>query len=194
MLTDRELLKVIQDFRESDWIAVRLVHDDLDIRLAKRTPGQPLPAEFGESVDPASRPVHATAAPSRVVQQEAGAPGPEAVVAADPERAPSSAEPVTSGQEAANPAGGGELEQEQFIRAGTLGSFWVAPAPGAEPFVRPGDSVEPGQVVAIIEVMKLMTEVYADQAGTVAEVLAQNGDLVQAGQPLFRIVPKVTRS
>jgi acetyl-CoA carboxylase biotin carboxyl carrier protein len=194
MLTDRELLKVIQDFRESDWTAVRLVHDDLDIRLVKRSPGQPLPAEFGESVDPGSRPAHATAVPSRAVQHEAGTPSPEAVVATDPQPAPSSAEPVTSGEEASNPAGGGDLEQEQFIRAGTLGSFWVAPAPGAEPFVQPGDSVEPGQIVAIIEVMKLMTEVYADHAGTVAEVLAQNGDLVQAGQPLFRIVPKVSRS
>jgi acetyl-CoA carboxylase biotin carboxyl carrier protein len=179
MLTDRELLNVIQDFRKSDWTAVRLVHDDLDIRLAKRTPGQPLPAEFGESVDQAPSPAAAAAVPSPAGQPAAVAPSPE---------------PVGSGEAAPKPAESGGLEQEQFIRAGTLGSFWVASAPGADPFVRPGDTVEPGQLVAIVEVMKLMTEVYADQAGTVAEVLAQNGDLVQAGQPLFRIVPKGTGS
>ncbi|EWT05319.1 acetyl-CoA carboxylase [Intrasporangium chromatireducens Q5-1] len=189
MLSDRELLNVIRDFRDSDWVAIRLVHDGLDIRLVKRRPGEPLPAEFNESVDPVRQ-----QAPSGVGKVEAsgdagGASSAGHISEAGPEADQPAREPVGL-DHGPSRSDTGTLEDEHLIVAGTLGSFWVAPAPGAEPFVRPGDSVVAGQQVAIIEVMKLMVEVLADQAGTVAEVLAENGDLVQAGQPLFRIVPK----
>ncbi|NEY90126.1 acetyl-CoA carboxylase biotin carboxyl carrier protein [Tabrizicola oligotrophica] len=75
------------------------------------------------------------------------------------------------------------------IPAPLLGTFWHAPRPGAEPFVRPGDSVGADTVIGIIEVMKLMNSVAAGIAGTVLEITAPNGELVEHGQCLIRIRP-----
>ena len=66
--------------------------------------------------------------------------------------------------------------------------FYAAPAEDEEPFVKVGERVEKGQIVAIIEAMKLMNEIESECAGTVAEVLVENGEPVEYGQPIFRIV------
>ena len=68
-----------------------------------------------------------------------------------------------------------------------VGTFFRSPNPAAEPFVEDGDRVEEGKVLCIIEAMKVMNEVKAEQACTIEEVLVQNGDPVEYGQPLFRI-------
>ena len=70
-----------------------------------------------------------------------------------------------------------------------LGTFYRAEGPGAQPFVEVGAVVEPDTVVCIIEVMKMMNSVPAGVAGTVTEVLADNAELVEFGQPLFRVEP-----
>jgi acetyl-CoA carboxylase biotin carboxyl carrier protein len=75
------------------------------------------------------------------------------------------------------------------IDAPMLGTFYRAPAPGAAPFVEVGSVVEPSTIVCIIEVMKMMNSVHAGVAGTVAEVWAENGEFVEYGTPLFRVVP-----
>jgi acetyl-CoA carboxylase biotin carboxyl carrier protein len=75
------------------------------------------------------------------------------------------------------------------VPAPLLGTFWHAPRPGAEPFVKPGDVVTADTVIGIIEVMKLMNSVAAGVAGTVLEIVAPNGELVEHGQPLIRIQP-----
>lgn len=75
-----------------------------------------------------------------------------------------------------------------FIKSPLVGRFYVAPAEDAEPFVTVGDSVKKGQTVAIVEAMKLMNDIESDFDGTVAEVLVENGETVEYGQPLFRIV------
>lgn len=75
------------------------------------------------------------------------------------------------------------------IPAPLLGTFWHAPRPGAEPFVKPGDVVTPDTIIGIIEVMKLMNSVPAGMAGTVVEITAPNGELVEHGQTLIRIQP-----
>lgn len=75
------------------------------------------------------------------------------------------------------------------VPAPLLGTFWHAPRPGAEPFVKPGDVVAADTVIGIIEVMKLMNSVTAGIAGTVVEIVAPNGVLVEHGQPLIRIRP-----
>jgi acetyl-CoA carboxylase biotin carboxyl carrier protein len=76
-----------------------------------------------------------------------------------------------------------------IITAPMIGTFFTAPAPGEPPFVMVGDQVEAGQTVAIIEAMKIMNEIQAEQAGEVVEVLARNGQGVEYGQPLFRLRP-----
>jgi acetyl-CoA carboxylase biotin carboxyl carrier protein len=70
-----------------------------------------------------------------------------------------------------------------------LGTFYRAPAPGAPPFVDVGARVETDTIVCIIEVMKMMNSVPAGVAGTIAEIHVENAQLVEYGQPLFRVEP-----
>jgi acetyl-CoA carboxylase biotin carboxyl carrier protein len=75
------------------------------------------------------------------------------------------------------------------ITAPMLGTFYRAEGPGKPPFVEVGSRVEPDTIVCIIEVMKMMNSVPAGVAGTVAEVIPDNAELVEYGQPLFRVQP-----
>lgn len=75
------------------------------------------------------------------------------------------------------------------IVAPMLGTFYRAPAPGAAPFVDVGSTVKPDTLVCIIEVMKMMNSVHAGVAGTIAEICVENGEAVEYGTPLFRVVP-----
>lgn len=68
-----------------------------------------------------------------------------------------------------------------------VGTFYAAPAEGAEPFVKIGDHVEKGQTLAIVEAMKLMNEIESEFDGEVVEVLVENAQVVEYGQPLFKI-------
>jgi acetyl-CoA carboxylase biotin carboxyl carrier protein len=73
------------------------------------------------------------------------------------------------------------------VRAPMAGTFYAGPEPGAEPFVQPGRPVRPGDVLCIIESMKMMNEIKADRAGVCTSVLVSNGQPVSAGEPLLRI-------
>lgn len=73
------------------------------------------------------------------------------------------------------------------IKAPMVGMAYLAGAPGAAPFVTVGDRVKKGDVVCIIEAMKLMNEITAEEDGEIAEVCVQNGQVVEFGQPLFRL-------
>jgi acetyl-CoA carboxylase biotin carboxyl carrier protein len=70
-----------------------------------------------------------------------------------------------------------------------LGTFYRAEAPGAAPFVEIGANVDAETTVCIIEVMKMMNSVPAGVSGTIAEVIPENGQLVEYGEPLFRVKP-----
>jgi acetyl-CoA carboxylase biotin carboxyl carrier protein len=70
-----------------------------------------------------------------------------------------------------------------------VGTFYRAPAPDAPPYVEPGDRVEKGQTVCILEAMKLMNELEAEVSGTVREICVENAEPVEFGQVLFRIDP-----
>ena len=76
---------------------------------------------------------------------------------------------------------------DDCITSPMVGMFYVAPAENADPFVQVGDKVKAGDTVCIIEAMKLMNEIVADQDGVITEVLAANATIVEFGQPLFRI-------
>jgi acetyl-CoA carboxylase biotin carboxyl carrier protein len=74
---------------------------------------------------------------------------------------------------------------EHVITAPMVGTFYASPSPGAKPFVEIGDEIKVGQVLCIIEAMKMMNQIEADRAGRIASVMARNGDPVEFGQPLF---------
>jgi len=74
---------------------------------------------------------------------------------------------------------------EHVITAPMVGTFYGAPSPGAKPFIEIGDEIKVGQVLCIIEAMKMMNQIEADKAGRVTSIMARNGDPVEFGQPLF---------
>jgi acetyl-CoA carboxylase biotin carboxyl carrier protein len=75
------------------------------------------------------------------------------------------------------------------IKSPMVGTFYKSPEPGAEAYVKVGSRVSPGQVVCIIEAMKIMNEIESEVSGVVKEVLADNAQPVEFGQPLFRVDP-----
>ena len=112
---------------------------------------------------------------------------------------------VKAGPEAAGPAapaarGGASPESEDLsaaerdglhpIRSPLVGTFYRAPAPGEDPYVEVGDRVRAGEVLCIVEAMKLMNEISSDVSGEVVEVLAENAAGVEYDQPLFYLRPE----
>ncbi len=75
------------------------------------------------------------------------------------------------------------------IKSPIVGTFYRAPSPDAEPFVETGDHINEGQVVCIIEAMKLMNEIKSEVSGTIEKILVENGNPVEYGQELFLIKP-----
>ncbi|MBD7960725.1 MULTISPECIES: acetyl-CoA carboxylase biotin carboxyl carrier protein [Comamonas] len=112
-----------------------------------------------------------------VVQQFVAAP---MQAAAPVQAAPAAAAPVA---EAAAPA----AVTGHQVKSPMVGSFYRAASPGAKAFVEVGDQVKEGDTICIIEAMKILNEIEADKSGTVTRILADNGQAVEYGQPLFVI-------
>jgi acetyl-CoA carboxylase biotin carboxyl carrier protein len=87
---------------------------------------------------------------------------------------------AAAGESAAKPK-----PNEHVITAPMVGTFYASQSPGAKPFVEIGDEVKVGQVLCIIEAMKMMNQIEADRAGRITSIMARNGDPVEFGQPLF---------
>jgi acetyl-CoA carboxylase biotin carboxyl carrier protein len=81
-------------------------------------------------------------------------------------------------------------EALHLVRSPIVGTFYEAPSPGSPPFVKPGDIVEVGQVLCIVEAMKLMNEIESDVAGEVVKTLVTNGQPIEYGQELLVIRPR----
>ncbi|MBX6764762.1 MAG: acetyl-CoA carboxylase biotin carboxyl carrier protein [Rubrobacteraceae bacterium] len=126
----------------------------------------------------------------RLYVRRGGAPPREEPEAGGDERrlieAPKREEPPASGQEASD---GRAADESLTIEAPMVGTFYRAEAPGARPYVEVGSRVEPDTVVCLIEVMKMMNSIRAGVSGRIAEVCVENGELVEYGQPLFRVEP-----
>lgn len=99
--------------------------------------------------------------------------------------ATSPAPPPPEPAKAAEPA-----EELHAVRSPIVGTFYEAPSPGAPPFVKPGDTVAIGQVLCIVEAMKLMNEIESDSAGEIVKRLVSNGQPIEYGQELFLVRPK----
>jgi acetyl-CoA carboxylase biotin carboxyl carrier protein len=109
-------------------------------------------------------------------------------VAAAPEAAPAiapQAAPAHAHAGATTPALG--HSSDKVVTAPMVGTFYSAPAPGSKAFVEVGSEVKAGDVLCIIEAMKMMNQIESDKAGKVVAVLVKNGDPVEFGQPLFVI-------
>ena len=122
-------------------------------------------------------------APQIVMAQAPAVPAaaPSAFVPAAPAAAAPAATPAPAAASEASEEGG------KVITSPLVGTFYSASSPDAEPFVKEGDTVKKGQVLGIIEAMKLMNEIESEFDGVVEAVLVSNEDVVEYGQPLFRI-------
>ena len=97
--------------------------------------------------------------------------------------------PVAHAPPAAVPAAAPAPSNLAEIKSPMVGTFYSSPEPGAEPYLKVGSRVSPGQVVCIIEAMKIMNEIESEVSGVVREVLLENSQPVEFGQPLFRVDP-----
>ena len=130
---------------------------------------------------------------ARVRLQKESAPAKQNVVAmAAPMPAMDAGRSAPSG--AASPASGATPASSQYkhITAPMVGTFYAASAPDADPYVEVGSVVDEETVICIVEAMKVMNEIKAEMSGKIVEVLVNNGEPVEYGQPLFLVDPGVT--
>lgn len=120
----------------------------------------------------------------RVSKSKAGAASvPQTIVQAPPATQPGQV-PAPPPSESPVPSG---TAQGTEILSPMVGTFYRAPAPDAEPFVKEGDTIQTGQVLCIVEAMKLMNEIEAEISGRILKILVENGQPVEFNQPLFLV-------
>ena len=100
------------------------------------------------------------------------------------------ATPQTQAAGAAAPAGEAEDASLHVVKSPIVGTFYESPSPGSPAFVKIGDQVENGQVLCIVEAMKLMNEIESDVAGEIVKRFVQTGQPVEYGQPLYSVRPR----
>ncbi|SOC38724.1 acetyl-CoA carboxylase biotin carboxyl carrier protein [Salinicoccus kekensis] len=99
------------------------------------------------------------------------------------------AQPVPAAQPTAKAAEAAPAEKDGvLVKAPMVGTFYKAPSPESDPFVSVGDKVTNESVVCILEAMKLFNEIQAETSGEIAEILVEDGEMVEYDQPLFRII------
>ena len=153
----RKIKKLIELLEESGLAEIEITEGEESVRIARATQGAPVVTQY-------------TAAPA---------------AAAAPAQAPAVQAPAVQAPPAAAP--GPAARDETLVTAPMVGTFYASPAPGAKPFVEVGQEVRVGQVLCVIEAMKMMNQIESERAGTVVAVLAKNGEPVEFGQPLFAI-------
>ncbi|WP_392398546.1 acetyl-CoA carboxylase biotin carboxyl carrier protein [Corynebacterium lehmanniae] len=174
----KSLLEWVNQSGDIEELSIK--YGDIELALSK-TPG----GLSHLKAAPAAAPAPAPAAPE-APKAEAPAPEPAPAPAAAPAPAEAPKEDAPKPEAAAPASSGTGIE----VKSPMVGTFYAAPKPGADPFVKVGDTVEVGQVLCIVEVMKLMNNIEAKTAGTVTEILVDNEDAVEHGQPLMVIEPK----
>ena len=101
--------------------------------------------------------------------------------------APASHSPSPAPAAPPAPAEAPKEDKSVYITSPMVGTFYTSPSPDSDTFVKVGDSVQPDTVVCIIEAMKIMNEIQAEQKGSIAEILVENGQPVEFGQRLYRL-------
>ncbi len=97
------------------------------------------------------------------------------------------AAPATSTEAPSAVAAVPEVAAGHSVKSPMVGTFYRSASPGAKPFVEVGDAIKVGETICIIEAMKILNEIEADKSGTVTQILCENGQAVEYGQPLFTI-------
>lgn len=154
----RKVKKLIELLEESGVSEIEIKEGEESVRISRHPTGV----------------VHAFSAPPAYA-----VPAPAAAAVGAPGGAVSGTAPAAAPAAAHAP--------DSIVTAPMVGTFYSSPAPGAKPFVEIGSEVKPGDVLCIIEAMKILNEIEAETAGTVTRVLAENGQAVEYGQPLFVI-------
>ena len=160
-----QVLELVKAVSESDLTEFKYEEDGVKLSLKKTC----------DRIVPVAAPGVPGAAPAVIP----AAPVPAAAPAPAPAVAPAAAAVDSADAE-------GTLTGN-IVKSPLVGTFYAAPSEDAAPFVKVGDSVKEGQVLAIVEAMKLMNEIESDFTGTVKEILVENGEAVEFGQPLFVI-------
>jgi acetyl-CoA carboxylase biotin carboxyl carrier protein len=161
-MNQKEIKELIEFLIEKDIAEFELERGDVKVRIKR-----------------ASEPVHAPPA----VSYFAAHPAPAAPL--DASAPPPAAAPVTAKEPEPVPE-----EPLHMVKSPIVGTFYESPSPGSPPFVKPGDIVEVGQLLCIVEAMKLMNEIESDVAGEVVKKLIANGQPIEYGQELFAIRPR----
>ena len=156
----RKIKKLIELLEESGVAEIEIKEGEESVRIARQAP-------------PGMHTVQMMAPAAPVYAPQASAPS----------TAPAALAAPAPGNKAANAAAAGE----HLVTAPMVGTYYSSPSPGAKLFIEIGDSVEAGQVLCIIEAMKMMNQIEADVAGKVRAILVKNGEPVEFGQPLFII-------
>ena len=156
-----EITKIVEMMREHDLSEFELERDNFKLRIRKHAGGQ-----------------SAVTAPY-VPQGQVAAAAPAAPSPGAPAAAPA----------APGPADGEEEIELAVVKSPIVGTFYRSPEPGAKPFTEVGEMVKKGQVLCIIEAMKLMNEINAEVDGEVVKVYVENNQAVQYGERLFAIRP-----
>src|SRR5450755_3679966 len=162
-MNQKELKELIEFLIEKDIAEFELERGDVKVRIKRGA----------EHVVAPSAPV------THFAVHTGTAPAPEAAAAAVPAAPVESAAPAAPAPEAGL----------HTVRSPIVGTFYECPSPGSPPFVKPGDTVEIGQVLCIVEAMKLMNEIESDVAGEIVTKLITNGQPIEYGQDLFSIRP-----
>jgi acetyl-CoA carboxylase biotin carboxyl carrier protein len=152
----RKIKKLIELLEESGIAEIEIKEGEEAVRISR------MPTGAVAHMQAYAAPPPMLAAPAQLVSPSAGA----AAMA----EAPAAARPRPN---------------EHVITAPMVGTYYSAPSPGAKAFVEIGDEVKVGQVLCIIEAMKMMNQIESDKAGRVTSIMARNGDPVEFGQPLF---------
>ena len=162
MILDNEIKELMEYIENSSFVEFEIERDGFKLKLVRRLPGE----ANGQPV---------VAMPAVVEMRPQAA----AAVAAAP--APAAA---PRGEVAVEK---GEAVDVHLVKSPIVGTFYRANAPDAKAFANPGDRVTKGQVLCIVEAMKLMNEIESDSDGEILEVLVANGQPVEYGEPLFKI-------
>src|SRR5262249_32076734 len=165
-MNQRELKELIEFLIEKDIAEFKLERGDVKVKI-KRAGEHALVHSHAEP-----RFYAVPAAPSSVVEVAGAAVVPPTAPPAAPAKEPAPEEGL------------------HMVKSPIVGTFYEAPSPGAPPFVKVGDSVEAGQVLCIVEAMKLLNEIESDVAGEIVKKLASNGQPIEYGQELFAVRPK----